>query len=274
MKEIIKLILKYHFTLIFILLEVVACSLVITHNNYQRTVFSGYITSFSSSISSVFTDINDYFYLKTANELLIAENTQLRNQIETFKSIYKTHIADTSWEKIDTINVDYEYKIANIVNTSFNKTKNYMTLDKGEVDGLDVEMAVCSAEGIIGVIEKVSKHYAKVLPLINTNLKISAKIKKNGYYGSLQWDGIDYQYSYLNDIPFHVKIEVGDTVVTSGLSAIFPEGQLIGFIESVNKETTNFLSLKVKLATNFKRISDVYIIAHTKKEEQQQLENL
>lgn len=100
-------------------------------------------------------------------------------------------------------------------------------------------MAVCSSEGVVGIIEKVSNRYARVLPLINTNLRISAKIK-NGYYGSLQWDGDDYRYSYLNDIPFHVDTEVGDTIVTSGFSSIFPEGEMIGFVESVTRKRLIF----------------------------------
>ena len=251
MKEIIKLILKYHFTIIFILLEVLSFSLIVLHNNYQRTVFSGYTASFFGTISSVVTRVDDYFYLKVTNEKLVAENTL--------------------WAPTDSADVDYVYKTAEMINSSFNKTKNYIVIDKGATEGIKPEMAVCSSEGVVGIIEKVSNRYARVLPLINTNLRISAKIKKNGYYGSLQWDGDDYRYSYLNDIPFHVDTEVGDTIVTSGFSSIFPEGEMIGFVESVNKETANFLTIKVKLATDFKRISDVYIIANTRKEEQQAL---
>ena len=247
MKEIIKLILKYHFTIIFILLEVLSFSLIVLHNNYQRTVFSGYTASFFGTISSVVTRVDDYFYLKVTNEKLVAENTELRNEIEKLKLLNRISNADTLWAPTDSADVDYVYKTAEMINSSFNKTKNYI------------------------VIEKVSNRYARVLPLINTNLRISAKIKKNGYYGSLQWDGDDYRYSYLNDIPFHVDTEVGDTIVTSGFSSIFPEGEMIGFVESVNKETANFLTIKVKLATDFKRISDVYIIANTRKEEQQAL---
>ena len=247
MKEIIKLILKYHFTIIFILLEVLSFSLIVLHNNYQRTVFSGYTASFFGTISSVVTRVDDYFYLKVTNEKLVAENTELRNEIEKLKLLNRISNADTLWAPTDSADVDYVYKTAEMINSSFNKTKNY------------------------SIIEKVSNRYARVLPLINTNLRISAKIKKNGYYGSLQWDGDDYRYSYLNDIPFHVDTEVGDTIVTSGFSSIFPEGEMIGFVESVNKETANFLTIKVKLATDFKRISDVYIIANTRKEEQQAL---
>lgn len=272
MKEIIKLILKYHFTIIFILLEFIAFSLIVLHNNYQRTVFSGYTASFFGTVSSVVTDIDDYFYLKVTNNKLVAENTNLRNRIEELKVLAQSNSTDHLWQKMDSTDVNYVFKTASMINSGFNRTKNYITLNKGRADGIEEEMAVCSSEGVVGVVEKVSKHYAKVLPLINTNLRISAKIRKNGYYGSLQWDGDDYRYSYLNDIPFHVNAEIGDTIVTSGFSSIFPEDQLIGFVESVNKETANFLSIKVKLATDFKRISDVYVIANTKKQEQQQLE--
>lgn len=272
MKEIIKLILKYHFTIIFILLEIISFSLIVMHNSYQRTVFSGYAASFFGSISTVVTDIDDYFYLKVTNEKLVAENTNLRSQIEELKKALPLKDMDSLWIKNDSVDVDYVFRTAEMINSGFNKTKNYITINKGKEDGIRAEMAVCSSEGVVGVVERASKHYAKVIPLINTNLRVSAKIKKNGYYGSLQWDGDDYRYSYLNDIPFHVNAEVGDTIVTSGFSTIFPEGKLIGFVESVNKETANFLSIKVKLATDFKRISDIYVIAYTKKQEQQQLE--
>ena len=273
MKEIIKLILKYHFTIIFVLLEFLSFSLIVLHNNYQRTVFSGYTASFLSGISSTVTEIDDYFYLKVANDKLVEENTILRNQIEELKALNRRHAADRLWRPVDSTELNYVVKNANIVNAGVNKTKNYITIDNGTADGIHPEMAVCSSDGVIGVVEKVSRHYAKVLPLINTNLRISAKIKKNGYYGSLQWDGEDYRYSYLNDIPFHVSAEIGDTLVTSGFSSIFPENELIGFVESVNRETANFLTIKVKLATDFKKILDVYVIAHTKRQEKQQLEN-
>lgn len=272
MKEVIKIIIKYHCTIIFVLLEIIAFSLMVMHNSYQRTIFSGYTYSFFGSISSAVTEIKDYFYLRETNEKLIAENTDLRNQIEKARVLQKELISDSLWCPVDTVNCKYVYITAEMLNAGFNKTKNYITINKGSLHGITSEMAVCSNTGVVGIVEKTSKHFSKILPLINVNLRVSAKIKKNGYYGSLQWDGNDYRYSYLNDIPFHVAAEVGDTIVTSGLSPIFPEGEIIGFIESVNKETANFLTIKVKLATDFKKIFDVYIIANTLKQEQEQLE--
>ena len=151
MKEIIKLILKYHFTIIFILLEVLSFSLIVLHNNYQRTVFSGYTASFFGTISSVVTRVDDYFYLKVTNEKLVAENTELRNEIEKLKLLNRISNADTLWAPTDSADVDYVYKTAEMINSSFNKTKNYIVIDKGATEGIKPEMAVCSSEGVVGI---------------------------------------------------------------------------------------------------------------------------
>lgn len=267
MKNIIKLILKYHFTIIFILLELVSFFLIVQHNRYQRTIFSRQTSTLFCYISSYISGVEGYFNLKSTNEKLVEENTRLKNNVEQLKSALAYAEADSVFRE-----GDYEYRMARTINSNFNKTKNYLTLDKGAVDGIRKEMAVSSRDGVVGVIQNTSNNYAVVLPLINTNLRVSAKIKKNGYYGSLQWDGNDYRYSYLNDIPFHVNVEQGDTIVTSGFSSIFPEGELIGFVETVDKETANFLSIKVKLATDFRKLSDVYVIGNRKKEEKKDLE--
>ena len=269
MKEIIKLILKYHFTIIFILLEIVSFSLIIRHNEYQRAIFSEIASTLFGNVSSTITSIKDYFRLKEMNESLANENILLKNRLEEYELLRDTIIHGTVVQ--DSIPV-YEYIGAKQVNATYNRTKNYITLNRGRKNGLQKEMAVCTPEGIVGLIQDLSDHFAVVIPLINVDSRISAKIKKNNYYGSLQWDGNDYAYSYLNDIPYHVEVNAGDTIVTSGLSKIFPEGIVVGYVESVDKETANFLKIKVKLAVDFKRINHVYVILNNKKNEQTSLE--
>ena len=269
MKEIIKLILKYHFTIIFILLEIVSFSLIIRHNEYQRAIFSESASTLFGNISSTITSIKDYFRLKEMNESLANENILLKNRLEKYEFLRDTIIHGTVVQ--DSIPV-YEYIGAKQVNATYNRTKNYITLNQGRKNGLQKEMAVCTPEGIVGLIQDLSDHFAVVIPLINVDSRISAKIKKNNYYGSLQWDGNDYAYSYLNDIPYHVEVNAGDTIVTSGLSKIFPEGIVVGYVESVDKETANFLKIKVKLAVDFKRINHVYVILNNKKNKQTSLE--
>jgi putative rod shape-determining protein len=268
-KEIIKLILKYHFTIIFILLEIVSFSLIIRHNEYQRAIFSESASTLFGNVSSTITSIKDYFRLKEMNESLANENILLKNRLEEYELLRDTIIHGTVVQ--DSIPV-YEYIGAKQVNATYNRTKNYITLNRGRKNGLQKEMAVCTPEGIVGLIQDLSDHFAVVIPLINVDSRISAKIKKNNYYGSLQWDGNDYAYSYLNDIPYHVEVNAGDTIVTSGLSKIFPEGIVVGYVESVDKETANFLKIKVKLAVDFKRINHVYVILNNKKNEQTSLE--
>jgi len=268
-KEIIKLILKYHFTIIFILLEIVSFSLIIRHNEYQRAIFSESASTLFGNVSSTITSIKDYFRLKEMNESLANENILLKNRLEEYEFLRDTIIHGTVVQ--DSIPV-YEYIGAKQVNATYNRTKNYITLNRGRKNGLQKEMAVCTPEGIVGLIQDLSDHFAVVIPLINVDSRISAKIKKNNYYGSLQWDGNDYAYSYLNDIPYHVEVNAGDTIVTSGLSKIFPEGIVVGYVESVDKETANFLKIKVKLAVDFKRINHVYVILNNKKNEQTSLE--
>ena len=269
MKEIIKLILKYHFTIIFILLEIVSFSLIIRHNEYQRAIFSESASTLFGNISSTITSIKDYFRLKEMNESLANENILLKNRLEKYEFLRDTIIHGTVVQ--DSIPV-YEYIGAKQVNATYNRTKNYITLNQGRKNGLQKDMVVCTPEGIVGLIQDLSDHFAVVIPLINVDSRISAKIKKNNYYGSLQWDGNDYAYSYLNDIPYHVEVNAGDTIVTSGLSKIFPEGIVVGYVESVDKETANFLKIKVKLAVDFKRINHVYVILNNKKNEQTSLE--
>ena len=269
MKEIIKLILKYHVTIIFILLEIVSFFLIIRHNEYQRAIFSESASTLFGNVSSTITSIKDYFRLKEMNESLANENILLKNRLEEYELLRDTIIHGTVVQ--DSIPV-YEYIGAKQVNATYNRTKNYITLNRGRKNGLQKEMAVCTPEGIVGLIQDLSDHFAVVIPLINVDSRISAKIKKNNYYGSLQWDGNDYAYSYLNDIPYHVEVNAGDTIVTSGLSKIFPEGIVVGYVESVDKETANFLKIKVKLAVDFKRINHVYVILNNKKNEQTSLE--
>ena len=269
MKEIIKLILKYHFTIIFILLEIVSFSLIIRHNEYQRAIFSESASTLFGNISSTITSIKDYFRLKEINESLAKENILLKNRLEAYEFLQDTIIQRTVVEGSIPV---YEYIGAKQVNATYNRTKNYITLNRGRKNGLQKEMAVCTPEGIVGLIQDLSDHFAVVIPLINVDARISAKIKKNNYYGSLQWDGNDYAYSYLNDIPYHVEVNAGDTIVTSGLSKIFPEGIVVGYVESVDKVPANFLKIKVKLAVDFKRINHVYVILNNKKNEQTSLE--
>jgi rod shape-determining protein MreC len=167
----------------------------------------------------------------------------------------------------------YEFIPATVINNSVNKQNNYLTLNVGTKQGIDKGMAVISPMGIIGIVKESSENFSSVISLLNQNLRVSGMIQRNGYFGSINWDGLDYQHVILSDLPSHVEVLKGDTIVTSGYSAMFPKGELIGMVDGVEKsERGDFLKVKVKLSVNFKNLSHVMVVKNLLKEEQLMLE--
>ena len=152
--------------------------------------------------------------------------------------------------------------------------KNFFTINKGELQGVKVDMAVISANSVAGVIVGCSKNYSVAMSLLNLDFKLSARIKSNGYFGSLSWDGRDYRYAVLSEIPQHVIVNVGDTIETTGYSAIFPEGVLVGTVSDYEKFGGDFYKITIFLLTDFKKLHFVDVIGNLKKTEQLELEKL
>lgn len=270
MRTLIKLIIKYHFLLFFLLLEVIALSLLFNNSYYQKSKFVSFAQRIDGNYHSGVNQLREYFSLKEVNEHLAKENTYLRNKLQAcndYDDSFYFGITDTLTKQ------QYYYISSKAINNSVNKQHNFILLDKGENYGIYPEMAVVSDLGVVGVVARVSKNFASVISILNTELKISAKIKKNDYFGSLSWDGGDYQYAYLSEIPYHVEVEKGDTIITSGYSAIFPEGELLGFVEDYEARDGNFHNIKVKLSVDFKRVTYVKVIHNLKKDEQQIISN-
>lgn len=270
MRNLLLFIQKFNFVILFIVLEVFSLFLAISSNVSRKS------TAFNSAnviTGFIYEQINfyrNYFYLRKENEILLRDNTQLRNEIN---SSYKF---DTAFYQLlhDTIFIQqYSYQSARILKNSIHKPNNYITIDKGSKQGVEEDMAVINADGVIGIVVKVSTNFSTAISLLNSKIGISAKIKANGYYGSVVWDGQNYMHAILKEIPNHVELNVGDTIVTSGYSSIFPEGILIGEITEFEKNSQdNFYTIKVKLSVDFKNIQNVYLIKNLLRKEQLQLE--
>lgn len=255
---------------IFIILEGYCLYLFFSNNHYQRAAF---ISSSNNVAGNIFTTVNnvqEYFHLKETNENLALENAELRNKLKDAYSIVSTKetlVKDTVYK------VQYKYITAKIINNSVNRRNNYLTLNIGSSNGIKPEMAVITSNGIVGITKDVSPNYTSVLSVLNKDARISAKIKKNGYYGSMFWEGGDHRYATLADIPTHVPLKIGDTITTNSYSAIFPDNLMIGTIYKINiKPGENFYNLTVKFSANLKNITYVYVIKNMLKEEQKSLE--
>jgi rod shape-determining protein MreC len=160
-----------------------------------------------------------------------------------------------------------------VINNSINRADNYITIDKGSEDHIRPDMGVVGANGVVGIVYRVSNHYSLVISLLNSKSSVSCKISGHGYYGSLQWEYGEPDRAYLKDLPRHAQFAVGDTVVTSGYSAVFPEGIMVGTIDRIadSKDGMSYL-LRVKLATDFSRVNSVRLFANYGQQEQYELE--
>ena len=167
----------------------------------------------------------------------------------------------------------YQFIMAEISSNSFVQLSNYITLNKGRIDGIQPDMGVVSDQGVVGVVSQVSDHFSVVIPLLNPKSRLSCKVLGSSYFGSLSWNGHSTRYATLEELPRHVEFQRGDTIVTSGYSAVFPAGLIVGIVEDYEKQhDDNFYALQVRLATDFQMLNHVRIIKNFLQQEQLEVE--
>jgi rod shape-determining protein MreC len=167
----------------------------------------------------------------------------------------------------------YNHTSAEVINNSVTRQKNFFTVNKGYAQGVAVDMAVTSDNAVAGVIVGSSANFSIAMSVLNQDFKLSTRIRSNGYFGSLSWDGRNYRKAILSEIPQHVSVNIGDTIETTGYSAIFPEGILVGTISDFEKVGGDFYKITVDLKNDFKNIDFIDIIGNMKKAEQMEIEN-
>lgn len=275
MRNLLNFLVKYNYWFLFILLEVASFVLLFRFNRYQQSVFFTSANAVAGKLYEVTGSIAAYFHLKETNEDLLDHNIRLEQRVAQLERALLDARSDTTlYHSLDSVPRDHSYSLykARIIKNSLNRLDNYLTLDKGSADSIRPEMGVVSANGVVGIVYKTTPHYALVISLLNSKSSLSCKIQGSDYFGYLKWEGGDSQYAYLRDLPRHAEFSVGDTVVTSGYSAVFPPGLLVGYIDEMS-DSHDGLSylLKIRLATDFGRVSDVRVIANHNLPELQQL---
>ncbi len=271
MRNLLRLIVRYHFLLLFLAFEALSFIMVFNHNQFQKAGFVNFSRSVDGFLHRRLGRISNYFSLYKLNEALYRENLRLRNrvdQLEESVSAAGYPVSDTAAGR------KFYYQSARVINNSVTRQYNYLTIDKGSKHGVAEEMGVIGTGGVVGVVYTVSPNFSTVISLLNRNFRLSAKIKKNDYFGSLAWTGTGYRRGLLTEIPYHVDVQTGDTVVTSGYSAIFPEGIMIGTVAGYSVREGNFYEIEVELSTGFKDLVYVYVIGNTTRAEQMELENI
>lgn len=272
MRALLNFAIKNYYYLLFILLQVFCVLLILRNRNFQSTRIFNSANAVSAKTYEVVSNTKEYLSLKEENQKLAKENAELRNIMRT--SSYEL-VQVSSMIKNDTLfKQKYIYTAAKIINNSTNLRSNYLTLNIGSEQGMVHDMAIINTEGIVGIVKDVSKNFSSALSILNKDVKVNCMLKRDRSYGPLSWEkDDDYETATLTDIPLHARFKEKDTIVTSALSSIFPEGIMVGTVKSYERKSgDSYFTIKVKLATQYKKLNHVYVIKNVFKIEQDSLQ--
>ncbi len=269
MQRILKFIQRYSFNLFCLLYISISITLIVLSQSYQAVSIISSANYISANVYEKYDNMRTYFFLKEENEHLAQQNKYLIQYIKRGLYSYPSNktIQDTIYKQA------YEYIYSKAVYNTTNKRNNFLTLNSGYTKGVGKDMGVINDFGIVGIIKDVSSNFASVMSILHKDVVINCKLKREGSNGTLSWEGDNYQICNLNDIPTHVNIYKGDTVITSNLSHIFPEGIVVGTVEDVfTNEQSLVYTVKIKLSADMNKVDRVTIIKSLYKDEMQKLE--
>ena len=251
----------------FIFLQLIAMVLIFSRNSMQQSWIAGQTAAFNSWVSGYIDEGASYLKLKQINEQLVAQNKSLMKQVYGNNASLKPQFRKVH----DTIGGGqiYTFVDGEIVFISINRKDNYFTINRGKRDGVLPKMGVMAPNGIAGIVINTTDSYALVQSILSLNkIKINAALKKSGYFGTLTWRGEDSRIMHLSDVPKYVPLQIGDTIVTDGKSAIFPQGIMVGKVAGYEVDSkTGFWDISVELSEKMGNLSKIYVVKNLKKAE-------
>lgn len=270
MKALLEFLVRHGSWFTFLLFATISCVMLFRSNPYQQHV---YMTSAGAMAKTVYSGANavtGYFHLRKTNDELQQRTAQLETEVinlrQALRKAAEQQVTDSL--PMDSIIGQYGYMLAHVINNSIVRSNNFITIDKGELDGVRPEMGVVDQNGVVGIVNVTGPHSARLISLLNSDLRLSCKVRGSDAFGSMVWDGKSSRYAVLEELPRHVEFALGDTVITSGFSVVFPEGIPVGTVVGQSRDADdNFYSLKVELLTDFATLSTVRVIENFRKDE-------
>lgn len=273
MRGLIHFIIRFHVFLIFIFFETIALTLIFRFHHYQNVTFFNTTNAITGKFYTSVQQLNNFLLLKESNKSLAEENAKLRTLLTSFQYQQNQLPAYQESSCPEDTALIAQFLPAQIVNQTLYKPNNFITLNKGEKEGIKKNMGVIAQQGIVGIVVQTSENFSLVMSLLHLKTNISVRLKNAKIIGTLFWQGGNIERAQISGIPINSKFELGDTVVTSGYSSIFPKDIVVGIITGKQTaRTENFLILEVLLSTRFNTLDHVYIVNHSLKNEEVKLE--
>mgnify|MGYP002855958530 FL=1 len=268
MNNLLNFFVKHSAWFIFAIYVILSLVLLFKDNPYQQSVYLTSANRVSAAVYKTFNGVTSYFHLHDINESLQERNATLEMELIELRE----QMADLALLAPDSLRQpslrQYTFVMAHVISNSISQPNNYITIDRGHIDGVSPEMGVIDQNGVVGIVNVVGPHAARIISLLNPHMRLSCKLRDSGFYGSLVWDGKSPRLAVLEELPKHVTFHKGDTIVTSGYSAVFPEGIIVGTVEGLARDMSDsFVSLRIRLTTNFSQLSNVRVITNNMKEQ-------
>ena len=263
MRNLLEFLAKYNHWFVFLILEVVSMVLLFQYNSYQGSAWFSSANAVTGKLYEWDANVETFFSLTKVNQELTQRNAYLEQEVQKLSDSLVSVTKDSSIYHRDQFALLRNYRLipAKVVANSVDKPGNLMTIDKGSADGIHKDMGVISGTGVVGIVYLVAEHYAIVIPVLNTKSNISCMIQNRGYFDYLRWKGGVSDLAYLEEVPRHAHFKLGDYVVTSGYSAVFPPGVRVGRILHVfNSADGLSYRVQLRLSTDFARLRDVCVI--------------
>ncbi|MCD8317679.1 MAG: rod shape-determining protein MreC [Paraprevotella sp.] len=263
MRDLLDFLKKYSYWFLFLVLEGISLFLLFRFNLYQGSVWFTSANTVSGQVLKWESAALSYVALGKQNRDLVRENIVLEQRVKALSELLDRAEHDSTYaeKRQASLLADFGMVNAEVVNNSVNRRNNYLTIDKGELDGVRPEMGVVCGTGIVGIVYLTTPHYAIVMPVLNGKSNISCALRGTDYFGYLRWEGTHPLHASLGDIPRHAHVKEGMTVETSGFSAVFPAGLFVGKVHKVeNSDDGLSYKLDVNLGTDFSRLRDVCVL--------------
>ncbi|GFI13540.1 cell shape-determining protein MreC [Muribaculaceae bacterium] len=270
MNELFGFIVRHSKWLVFAFFVTISCTLLFNDDPYRRHVFMTSADRMAATVYKGANNVTSYFDLREINGDLNRRNAELQAEIvrmqETIDRLREQNFTDTL--AIDSGVRHFDFIVAHVINNSISHPFNYLTINKGSSDGIKPELGVIDRNGVVGIVSTTGAHSARVISLLNPHFRLSCKIKRSDYFGSLVWDGANPSEALLEELPRHTVFEPGDTIVTSGYSAVFPSGLPVGVIIGADTDRNqNFFTLRVRLLADFTTLGNVQVVINNQAEE-------
>ena len=268
MNNLLNFFVKHSAWFIFAVYVILSLVLLFKDNPYQQSVYLTSANSVSAAVYKALNNVTSYFHLRDINESLQERNAALETELIELRNLMN----DMALQSPDSLRQpalkQYSFVMAQVISNSIAQPNNYITINRGGLDGIKPEMGVIDQNGVVGIVNVVGPHASRVISLLNPHMRLSCKLKGSGFFGSLVWDGKSPQLAVLEELPKHITFNKGDTIVTSGYSAVFPEGIIVGTVEGLARGMSDsFVSLRIRLTTNFSQLRSVRGITHSMKEQ-------